>query len=712
MARRKKEVITDKDAPEIDYYDYTIDKLYVDPADLCAAVSRAGHVVYDLETTSLSPRDGKIEGVAFYVPPLNGQKELRCWFPYSDNTMVHSEGNKVYSLRPAMDQQDTMEKLRPIFEDMPDVIKTGANQKFDQSWLLLNPGTDRPIRVNGRIGDSMLADYAADERRYRYGLKYRVEEEFNIKMTTYEEASKRQGVASFMNQKPLGSYASSDCYWTYQLHEKCLASIRQQDPSGKLEKVYWDLDMKLLRVILEMEVTGVAISFSWYADLRKRLDKEKNEMLAEIIQQAGWAPNLRSPKQVSEFLYGSPEEGGLGLPTEGLEQNEVTGAYSTSEAVIKHFGRKNRLVRLLLDYRSLEVIDRSFCKKLMDISQATTRIYTNFHQTGTVTSRLSSSRPINLQNFPRDKNLIRRGVVAKLPEDKNSRLVLLDGDFSQIELRLAGHYSCDKNLLEVYTSTGTCQCDRFLQGYECSNPDKSAKCKWEGLIPPTSPKICPSCKSDKVTWQERCRHVDIHQRTAEDVGVPRNPLAKNCNFSMLYRVGAPKFAVTADLYTPDGEMDINYARELIDKWMNVYSGIPQWHWRVEEEIRKNNWRVTDILGRIRRLDDEKKFNEYSAITQGINFKIQATAQELIKLGMLRTYDERNKKIANSQPEERKLWETFKFIAQVHDEVLFQVDERIVDEAKVMVKNIMENIVKLRCKLIFSIKFGENWENAH
>jgi hypothetical protein len=172
------------------------------------------------------------------------------------------------------------------------------------------------------------------------------------------------------------------------LHEIRLANVRQQDPSGRLEKIYWGIEMKLRKIIMEMETTGCLIDWEHLVNLERKLEDKKSEILKKIVTSAGWAPNLRSPAQVSDFLFNSPEDGGLGLPTDGIEQS-VSGIYSTAEKVIKHFGRKNDLVKALLEYRSLEVIDRSFCKKLIKIAQTEGRVFTGFNQTSTVTGRLS-----------------------------------------------------------------------------------------------------------------------------------------------------------------------------------------------------------------------------------------------------------------------------------------------------------------------------------
>jgi DNA polymerase I-like protein with 3'-5' exonuclease and polymerase domains len=736
MARKKKEEDVSPPEPVTKNYDYSTDTGEISPEELIEAAKRAGIFIYDLETTGLNLRAGRIEGISFYIPVRGKQdKEIRAWFPFTENTMVYTVGKEVISLRPAMDPLTTMERLRPIWL-LEGVIKGTANGKFDDAGLGGdNSGASRPILVVWPKADSMLADYVADERHRRYGLKTRYEQVFNERMTTYEEASQRQGQFSFMNPKPLGVYAMDDAKCTYRLLMWAIEQMLQQDPPrlrkpgeewasplkttdnpllySSLEKIFWEIEMKLRDVVMEMETTGCLIDWEHLVELEGRLEEKKSAIVKEIVDKAGWAPNLRSPKQVSDFLFNDPEEGGLGLPTDGLEQG-TEGDYSTSEKVIKHFGRKNDLVKKLLSYRSLEVIDRSFCKKLIKIAQEEGRVYTGFHQTGTKTGRLSSSKPINLMNQPRSKEYsIRKSFCAKLPHDTSSDLVILDVDYGQLELRLIAHTARDPSLLEVYNSGGVCKCDRFLQGYECENPDRKVNCKWEGLITPDQEKKCPKCGSTAIKWQERCRHVDVHQRTSEDVGVPRNPLSKNLNFGCAYRIGAPKFVATADLYDEEGNPKIQFARDIIDKWMDTYWRIPAWHSEVEDQLRVDRWIAYSGTGRRRRLDEEKKFNEYGAVTQAINFQIQGLGADLIKIGMIRVYNERAKRIANSAPEARKQWERLKFLIQVHDECLWECPKAIEPEAMVMIKTIMEGVhPKLRCPLVFSLRSGANWAVAH
>ncbi len=193
------------------WVDYSKDLGLIDPVDLMAAIKHAGAYVYDLETTGLRPKHDRIEGIAFYVPAVNGKPAIRAWFPFVPYTVqTHDEAGELQDLRPAMDQEETVEALRPIFE-IEDVISIAHHAKFDTAFLYFQSGTPRPIVVENIQGDSMLADFCGDERRRQYGLKVRVKHEFGHSMTTYADAVRGQTLLSFCHAKPLAVYAMDDC---------------------------------------------------------------------------------------------------------------------------------------------------------------------------------------------------------------------------------------------------------------------------------------------------------------------------------------------------------------------------------------------------------------------------------------------------------------------------------------------------------------------
>ena len=722
------------------------DKESWDPSDTCevsipellTAVKREGIMAYDLETTGLSPRNDRIEGVAFYVPNEKDptRRPIRAWYPFTEGTMEHTTNGVVDSLREPMPQVETMEALREVWS-LEDVIAIRHNGIFDDAFLYMASGLEERLVIKNIIADSMLADYIADERRRRYGLKLRVEQVFGHKMTTYNEAVGGQASFGFANKKPLGVYACDDCAWTYRLWKWALNSIRLQDPPKQhkddwcsptddtpgiysdLEKIYWKIEMKIQRILMEMEITGCFIDWAWLVKVQERVQKEQQEILEEFKTQVGWVPNLRSPKQVSDFLYNPTEKGGLGLPTKGVDYNEDLDQYATGDKAISHRKKQFPLVGKMLKYRSLSVIDNSFCKKLIMLAQAEGRIYARFRQTGTVIGRLSSADPVNLMNQPRDRNLIRKAFCAHLENDHDydrSQLCLIDADYGQMELRMAAHLANEKNMIEVYSMVGGCKaddgspCDRYTW-YECFQCHKEAppvetpdglKCVGCGVHDP-----------DQFQHQKRCRHIDLHQRTAEDVGIPRNPLAKNCNFGLLYRMGAPKFCIYSGLFDKDGSPRVDYGQELINKWHTAYPGIATWHARVLHQLVTDNYIAYNIARRRRRLDIEWKKNDYRAGTQAIQFMVSGSCQDIIKLAMIRIYETRNAKVANSRPAEARLWAKFRFMIQVHDELIFEGAKAHKEELCALVKSCMEGAGKgMRIPFVVDARAGRTWDELH
>jgi len=774
------------------YEDFTDDLGWVDPKFLFEVVKHVGIYVYDIETCgagkdALDPRKGRLDGIAFYVPagepkdfgPLGfyDGKPIRAWFPFNDfsfmchirvkdipglepklapigvnmaeiyETAKRPDGSPrapdeliLVSLRPPMDQERTMEALRPIWQELTEVIGITHHGKFDNGFMWVASGCVHPIRVRNIWADSMLADFDCDERRKRYGLKIRVKQEFNHQMTEYKDAVRGQSMLAFVNARPLGLYAMDDCYWEYRLHQRAIKTLREQEPAptkrtepkwtpekrlgrvmGRLERVYWGIDTRVSEIIMEMQNAGVLIDWQWLKQVDKKMVAQKEEIAKRIEKFLGWPLNPNATKQVADALFAAPPDG-LGLPAKGIPIGK-TGDPSTSDKVIKHFARFHPLVADILKWRSLDTIQGGFVQKLIKLALESPdgRVYAHFNQTRTVIARLSSSDPINFQNQPRDKNLVRKAYVSHRPGIKSDDedLLLLGGDYGQIELRVAAHLSQEAAMIEVYMMGGICKaeaggdaCERY-KVWVCDGCDH----KWTPALwsAPKHTQICPACNSkDQTEHQARCRHVDLHQRTADDAQVKRNPLAKNCNFGLLYRMGAPKFCVYADLFDSDGLPMVAFAKEIIARWHKAYPAIAVFHEVTEFNLQRKGWVAKTLFGRRRRLDQEARINRFRAVTQGIQFQVSGTAQDIMKTGMVRLWDAREKKIDNARPAERKLWQKFKFLMQIHDEVVMEVPRQIKDEASVMVKREMEGVGagSLRVPLTFDVKTGWSWDHIH
>jgi len=337
----------------------------------------------------------------------------------------------------------------------------------------------------------------------------------------------------------------------------------------------------------------------------------------------------------------------------------------------------------------------------------------------------NSSDPVNLQNQPRDRNLIRKAFCAYFEDELEPDMLLFGADYGQVELRVAAHLSGDKGMTEVYQTGKPCTrgprggaCERY-KWWECENKHEDGSYCGHTWIPkqwdpkkPGAPLTCPKCGGPEIGHQKRCRHVDLHQRTAEDVGVPRNPLAKNANFGLLYRMAAPRFCQYANLYDKNGEPRIDYAQALIDGWFNAYPAIQPFHDRTERWLRQNGWYACTLTGRRRRLDRERWKNDYRAVTQGIQFRVSGSAQDILKRAMVDIAEERERKIFWSRPAERKLWKKLRYIIQVHDEVMLQGAAALKDETIELINDKMCGAATLNVPLTADCKAGRTWDDIH
>ena len=822
----------------------------VEPGELIEASRERGHVVWDIETTGLDCHNDRIEGIAFYVPERPNGPAIRAWYPFVDKTMQmfvqpdetmeeqaarllyertknpldydkYQAVKQVATLqdfRPAMCQEETMEGLRPLFEDSPETVLVAHNVKFDMSFMRYASGcqrgfwdwerdpevalkvepwwkeTDEPPKdykpwVGSILADSMLADFLGDENNIAYGLKRRVRELFGHDMTTYKDVMKRrkQGVFGFMadDVQALGHYAMEDVYWTWMLYQSAMRKLDTLTPGdpiyggtdavtalgrlskvrpspfnpargmGNLERLFWGIDMPLAVILEEMESTGVLIDHRWLRKVTAQLEEKKERILTEIEELLGYTINPNSAPQVSTILFAPPPTG-LGLSTKYVAQT-ATGMFSTGSKEIGHLKRAHEVVEKILDWRSADTVQGNFSVKLTGIAQEAHdgRVHSGFNQTGTKIYRLSSSNPINMQNQPRDKNLIRKAFCAYLegmPED----MLLFGCDYSQVELRVAAHLSGDLGMIEVYNMVGGCKaatayvcakcgeqghlaaaqrlwaslgrepfctncsssltinanvaCPRF-KVWVCEDCDHS----WTPTLwdVPNGTHNCPGCgHNDHTEHQKRCRHVDLHQRTAEDVGVPRNPLAKNANFGLLYRMASSRFCQYADLYDDQGEPRIEYADELIAGWFKAYPAIEPFHLKTEEALRRNNWVAYTIAGRQRRLASERWRNEYRAITQGIQFQVSGSAQDILKIAMKRIFNEIKWRLQRAGRAERKLWAKVRFLIQVHDEVILEAPAALKDEIMDIINRQMKGAANLQVPLVADCKFGRCWDHIH
>jgi len=351
-------------------------------------------------------------------------------------------------------------------------------------------------------------------------------------------------------------------------------SMSEQIDALSGRRVYEEIDLPLVPILLRMEKAGVRIDSGVLGRMADRLAADMQRVGEEIFALAGHRFNINSPKQLGDVLFNK-----MGLPRpQKYGKGKVI---STAQDVLEELAAHNDVPRLVLEYRQLAKLKSNYADSLPLLADAEGRVHTTFNQVGTATGRLSSTNP-NLQNIPirtEQGREIRAAFVAP------PGCVLLSADYSQIELRLLAHFSADPLLTRAY-QTGE----------------------------------------------------DIHTLTASEVfGVSAETMdketrnrAKAVNFGIVY--GISPFGLAAQL-----GIDQHEARVYIDKYFARYEGVRTYIDRMLEETRREQ-KVRTIFGRIRPIPDIQSRNANQrgfAERTAINTPLQGTAADLIKLAMIR-----------------------------------------------------------------------------
>jgi len=404
----------------------------------------------------------------------------------------------------------------------------------------------------------------------------------------------------------------------------------------RMENLYTEVELPLAEVLANMEFIGFKIDTNELKILGKEYDEEIDSLTKEIYELAGSTFNINSPKQIGEILFEK-----LMLP---VIKKTKTG-YSTDVEVMEKLKDQHPIVEKILRYRQIVKLKSTYIDGLLSlINSKTNRIHSSFNQTIASTGRISSTEP-NLQNIPirtEDGRKIRKAFIAESPNFR-----LLDGDYSQIELRVLAHISNDPKMK-----------DAFVSG------------------------------------------EDIHRKTAsevfhvekEDVTSDLRYRAKAVNFGIVY--GISDFGLSRDLNIPRKE-----AKEYIENYFKNFQMVKKYMEDIVSEGKKNGY-VETILHR-RRYIPELNSKNYNVRSFGeriaLNTPIQGSAADIIKMSMVRVYNDLRDRNLRSR-----------LILTVHDELILEVHKDEIDEVNKLVKNIMENAISLTIPLKVDFKIGDSW----
>ncbi len=511
------------------------------------------------------------------------------------------DGKTVYELDWSGGGEGYNELLRAVFS--PGIKKLGHHIK-ELMALLLAEG----LSTEGFQFDTALAGYLLDALASDYALP-----------------------------KLAVRYLGRELDGAEAVYALCAVLPGKLDALG-MHGLYYDIELPLCPVLAEMERTGFLADRKALYDFGQELSGGIAELQERIWDAAGCQFNINSPKQLGEVLFER-----LGLPG----GKRYARGWTTNADVLDRLKDKHPIVPLVLEYREMTKLKSTYTDGLQKAIGPDGRIHTTFQMTVTDTGRLSSRDP-NLQNIPVRRALgagIRRMFVA------GPGNVLVDADYSQIELRLLAHISGDETMREA-----------FLSG--------------EDIHAVTASQVF-GLPLDQVTHEIRGR-------------------AKAVNFGIVYGISA--FSLAQDIGVTQAE-----AKQYIDAYLAKYHGIREYMENTIAQAKERGY-VSTLFGR-RRAMPELTASNYNLRAFGErvarNMPIQGTAADIIKLAMIRVHD----RLAKELPEARLL-------LQVHDELIVECPRALADKAAEILKEEMEHTVDYPVPLTVDTGVGKSWADAH
>jgi len=491
------------------------------------------------------------------------------------------------------------------------------------------------LKIAGVYFDTMIASYILNPENRQHNLDALTFSELAFTKINHDELLGVGKDKKDFAQVEIEKMAIYSCE-DADFTNRLVKILQKNIKTEKLEKLFFEIEMPLILVLAKMENSGILIDPKILADMKQSLNHEIKELEKNIYKLADTEFNINSPKQLKEILFEK-----LAIATKGIKKTKT--GLSTAADELNKMKEAHPIIPLIQNYRELSKLLSTYVDALPEmINQNDGRVHTNYNQSTTATGRLSSNEP-NLQNIPTRSELgkkIRTAFIAKT----GSKLLSLD--YSQIELRLAAHMSGDKKMIQAFKDN-------------------------EDIHTATAAAIA-GVKLSEVTKDMRRE-------------------AKAINFGIIYGQGAHGLS---------GGAGISYAaaREFIDKYFAVYSGIKKYIDDSIAQAKKDSY-VETLCGRRRYLPEINStmaMVQKSAERMAINMPLQGTAADIIKLAMIKIDDLIDDK------------NDIKMLLQVHDELIFEITENKVDFYLPKLKAIMEHVLDLKVPLLVDSGIANNW----
>lgn len=433
------------------------------------------------------------------------------------------------------------------------------------------------------------------------------------------------------------AYSTDDTYADLLTLPRLKTALEKEILETEMGYLLYDVEQPLCEVLASMEVLGVEVDTQRIREFGEAINIDIEKLKESIYSLAGKQFNIASPKQLGVVLFED-----LGLPC----KKKTKSGYSTSAEVLEELIGVHPIISEILEYRTLTKLASTYVDGLLEVVCEDSRVRSSFKQTETRTGRISSANP-NMQNIPVRKEIgrnLRKFFVAK------KDYVLLDADYSQIELRVLASMCKDENMTEI-----------FLSG------------------------------------------ADIHTRTASQVfGLPEDFIdqdmrraAKAVNFGIVYGIGA--FSLSKDI-----GVSLQEADRYIKGYLASFPRVDEFMKTTVDEGIKHGY-VKTLFNRRRyipELSNSNKQLQAFGKRAAMNAPIQGTAADIIKIAMVQVY----KRLKSELPEAR-------LILQVHDELIIEVPEHLAQKASIILQEEMQNAVNLKVPLIAEVGIGKSWHEA-
>lgn len=493
------------------------------------------------------------------------------------------------------------------------------------------------IKVKGMGMDTLLAGYLLNPSASGYDVA-RMAQEYQVEAPTIDTSSinfdkKDIDEITLYDTNTLDTTGAADAAVLPALVDRLTVEIDKNNQRDLLNNI----EMPLARVLAHMETIGFDVDEKGIGEYGDMLQKQIDQLQTAICQEVGYEFNINSPKQLGEALFVK-----LGLS----HGKKTKSGYSTNAEVLEGLRYEHPAVELVLNYRTLTKLKSTYCEGLLKVIGTDGRIHSNFNQTETRTGRISSTEP-NLQNIPVRTELgreMRRFFVAR------PGWVLVDADYSQIELRVLAHVANDQNMIESFRNND-----------------------------------------------------DIHRSTAAQVfKMPEEmvtPLmrsrAKAVNFGIVYGIGG--FSLSKNIGVTRKEAD-----DYIKAYLDHYSGVQEYMEKVVDEAKEKGF-VETLFGRRRYLPELSSSNfNLRAFGERVarNMPIQGAAADIIKIAMIRV---------EQRLEKEKL--EARLILQVHDELIVECPEAEAQRVAELLTEEMQNAVSLAVPMVAEANIGKTWYDA-